>query len=250
MPEDASEAWPAGPASPSLAIGEVHVWRSPLRPDTARERSLSPLLSDTERARAARFRFDHDAQRYAIARGLLRVLLARYCGTSPATLALEETEHGRPLLRSAAAPSDFDFNLSHAENLVVYAFARGARVGVDVEWITPLDDMNGLVAMNFSERERHAWQSLPATSRERGFFDCWTRKEAFVKAIGEGLSHPLDAFDVSFSPDEAPRFLRIGGDDAERWSLHALETEPGYACALAVEAASVTLRCWSYPDDD
>ena len=144
---------------------------------------------------------------------------------------------------------DLDFNLSHSKDLVVYAFARSVRIGIDVEWIHPLDDMKDLVAINFSAQEREAWATLDPAQRERAFFECWTRKEAFVKAIGEGLSHPLDAFDVSLRPDEPPALLRLeqAPEDLPRWSLYALDPAVGYASSLAIESPSANLRFLRVP---
>jgi 4'-phosphopantetheinyl transferase len=247
MAQDIHDAWPAGPLQPALAPGEVHVWRSPLQPDPHRRRRLSPLLADVEKDRADRFRFDRDAHRYAIARALLRELLGRYCDTPPGRIALGETEHGRPFLTAGTAPEGFDFNLSHSGDLVLYAFGS-TRLGVDVERITPLRDMADLVSINFSPRERETWFALPLEDRERGFFECWTRKEAFVKAIGEGLSHPLEAFDVTLAPGDEPRIQRMAGGNPDAWSLCALEPGSGYAAALAVEAPELTVRCWSLED--
>lgn len=221
----------------------MDVWLSPLLPDPARRDRLARHLSPAERERESRFRFDADRARYAIARGLLRELLARYLREAPGAIELDETEHGRPVRIGGGLP-DLDFNLSHSKDLVVYAFARRVRVGIDVEWMRPLDDMEDLVSINFSALECETWSALPPRLRERGFFDCWTRKEAFVKAIGEGLSHPLQAFDVSLHPDEPPALLRLAHapDDLPRWSLYALDPGSGYASSLAVEAPSARLR--------
>jgi 4'-phosphopantetheinyl transferase len=243
--------WPEGPASPTLLPGEIHVWQASISGGTEARERLAPHLSTAELERESRFRFDRDATRYAIARGLLRVLLARYCEAPPAELQILESSHGRPGLAAGTAPPGFDFNLSHSRNLAVFAFSHDARVGVDIEWITPLSDMQNLVALNFSQRERESWHSLDVGDRERAFFDCWTRKEAFVKAIGEGLSHPLDSFDVTLGPSEAPVLQRMAAapDEQDRWSLRALDPEPGYASALAVKAAALELRCFSLSDE-
>jgi 4'-phosphopantetheinyl transferase len=227
----------------------VHVWRAWLAADGPRREALASHLCAAERERAARFRFERDAARYAVARGTLRELLARYTGEAPAQIALAETDHGRPYLAGARAPGDLDFNLTHSQDLALFAFCRGARIGVDLEKVQPLEDMDDLVGVHFSARERETYRSLAPRDRERAFFDCWTRKEAFVKAIGEGLSHPLDAFDVSFRPDEPPRLLRLASAprDLERWSLHALRPADGYAAAVAVERPAATLRCYDVP---
>ena len=239
--------WPEGPERPTLAPGEIHVWQAPLSGGRDQRDRLAVHLSAAEVERESRFRFERDATRYAIARGFLRVLLGRYCDAQPAELRILESDRGRPSLEPGIAAPDFDFNLSHSRNLVVFAFAPNARVGIDVEWMMPLDDMENLVALNFSSRERETWRCLAADSRERAFFDCWTRKEAFVKAIGEGLSHPLDSFDVTLAPDDEPALQRlaVAPNEHDRWSLYALDPAPGYASALAVEATAVNLRCFS-----
>jgi 4'-phosphopantetheinyl transferase len=240
--------WPVGPLAPRLAANEVQLWSADLQPDPARLQELAPLLSGAENERAARFRFDRDAHQYTIARGLLRRLLGVYCDAAPEQIPLGESSHGRPFLVDGAPSADFDFNLSHSGTRVLFAFSADARVGVDVEWIRPLPDMADLVALNFSEREQATWRALPEPLRERAFYDCWTRKEAFVKAIGEGLSRPLGSFDVRFTADEPPEFERIEGDDPAGWSLRDLDAGPDYAAAIAVDSPRVNLRCWAVPN--
>ena len=249
-PPDLAE-WPEGPTSPSLEPGAVHVWGTELTPDVRRRDDLAAYLSTSELERAARFRFDDDATRYTIGRGLLRRLLARYVGGSPSEIELGETEHGRPVRLHPQAHSDLDFNLSHSKDLALFAFCRGTRVGIDLEWLQPLDDMDDLVEIHFSAHERDTYHSLDPSQRRSAFFDCWTRKEAFVKAIGEGLSHPLDAFDVSFAPGEPPRLLRLASapDDLARWSIYALDPADGYAACLAIEAPTATVQCYRVRPD-
>lgn len=242
---EASDAasWPRGPESPVLSGGAIHVWRSVLRPDPARRASFESLLSPAERARADRFRFDRDADRYVIARGVLRTLLARYRQRPPEEIVLEETDHGRPF--DPAETGGLDFNVSHSEDRLLIAFSCAGRIGVDIEWICPLPDMAELVEINFSPAEQDTWRSLPADQRERAFFDCWTRKEAFVKAIGQGLSHPLQSFDVTLAPGHDARVERLEGGDPGDWTLRPLDAAPGYAAAIAVEAPAVTVSRWS-----
>ena len=242
--------WPEGPSAPKLRPGDVHVWLSPLAPDPRRSDTLAKHLSDAERERASRFRFEEDAHRYRIARGTLRTLLGRYLDVSPGDVAFGETEHGRPYRLDTHALPDLDFNLSHSGDLALFAFCLGSRVGIDVEWVQPLSDMDALVDMNFSPNERSIYHALDTEARQPAFFRCWTRKEAFVKAIGEGLSHPLDAFDVTLGADEPPRLLRLASapGDLGRWSLYALEPSEGYAAALAVETPTPNVSTFRVPN--
>ena len=244
---EASEpaSWPRGPEAPALEGSVVDVWRSALEPDPARRARLEGLLSPGELERASRFRFDRDAHRYVIARGVLRTLLGRYQGRPPDSIGLEESEHGRPFDPSEVGAGRLDFNVSHSQDRLLVAFTRAGRVGVDIEWMSPLPDMAELVELNFSPAEQATWRSLADDQRERGFFACWTRKEAFVKAVGQGLSHPLQSFDVSLAPGDEARLERIENGRPDAWTLRALDADPGYAAALAVEAPSAALRLWS-----
>jgi 4'-phosphopantetheinyl transferase len=217
----------------------VHLWCASLDlPDLAQQ-SLAALLSAEERDRARTFRFERDRQRWIARRGLLRRLLGRYLGVDPAELRFVYGPRGKPAL---AAPAALAFNLSHSGGLALYGIsaASSIRLGVDVELIRSDLAHLPLAKRYFSPAEQSALQVLPRSQQLAAFFRCWTRKEAFVKALGEGLSVPLDSFDVSLSAGEAQLLAWRHPAAAETvCTLFDLEPAPGFAAALAVIGAVV-----------
>jgi len=240
-----SPLWPYRTNRPELREGEVHVWRSWLDLSLAELRELENLLSPDERARASRFVFERDRRRFIAARAALRSILAECAGIGPRQVAFYYTPSGKPGLAGDLERSELQFNLSHSGALALIAVVRRAALGVDVECLSRRVDYEGIAKRFFSERERRALESLDGSKRKRGFFDCWTRKEAFVKALGEGLSRPFSCFDVSLAPGEGACLLAVRGDPeaTSRWSLRALEPAPGYTGAVAVECAIGRLVC-------
>ena len=228
--------------------GEVHVWQAALDVPGSRLKDLELLLSADELARANRFRFRKDRQHFVVARGVLRGILGRYLGFPPETVQFRYGVAGKPALAEPFG-DELRFNLAHSFGLSLYAITRSREVGVDLEWIR--DDFDGLAIAErfFSQQEVVTLRALPADQQPRAFFACWTRKEAYLKARGEGLSLALDQFDVSLAPDESAALLSTRDDPAEaaRWSLHALELAPGFVAALAVEGQIQRLRCWHWP---
>jgi 4'-phosphopantetheinyl transferase len=191
-----------------------------------------PLLANDERERAARFRFDHLRHSFVIARAALRCLVGRYLGLHPADVEFRYGSRGKP-----SVPSEFgiQFNTSHSGGLVVAAFAAGIPLGIDVELLRPMPDANDLASRFFCAEEAEELAALPASQRDAAFFNCWTRKEAYIKAIGDGLSAPLDGFRVTLRPGDSARFIHISRDTtaAAEWTLQDLRTTDGYKAALA-----------------
>jgi 4'-phosphopantetheinyl transferase len=241
---------PSPPMPASLAEGDVHVWRIDLDAGAADHR-LWAALSPDEVARAARFHFERDRARFVVARAALRRILEDYLGTGPAAIAFVYGSHGKPALARPWSESGVCFNLSHSQEVGLCAVTRDRRIGVDVERIRPLDDMQYLAGRVFSASERAALHRLPPSARLAGFFNAWTRKEAFIKALGEGLSHPLERFDVTLAPDVPARIERIDGDPrrAARWALCAVEVDDEHVGAVAVEAPPPALQLRRWPED-
>jgi 4'-phosphopantetheinyl transferase len=215
-----------------LSDRAIHVWAVRQQaPDPVVARFES-LLSADERERAGRFRFDHLRRSFILARGALRVLLGRYLDTDPAGIRFAYGEKGKP---SLADPAPIRFNASHSGGLALYALTLGCEIGVDVEQMRPLADLWGIASRFFSAEEVAELIELPEGQREAAFFRCWTRKEAYIKALGDGLSVPLDDFAVSLRPGEPARLIHIDHDDAAAaaWTLQNLEPAAGYAAALA-----------------
>jgi 4'-phosphopantetheinyl transferase len=233
----------------SISRDEVDVWSIPLaQPDDLVAR-LTEALSPDERARAARFVFPRDRRRFAVARGALRSILAGYLGLTPSALAFAYGPRGKPRLADRA---DLDFNLAHSHELALCAVTAGRPVGVDVEWLRPLSDLLSVARTAFSPAELAALLAGSEAERPAAFFRCWTRKEAYIKARGDGLSLPLDAFDVSLAADEPPALLANRLDPAEpaRWTLHSLAPADGYLGALAVAGPPIGLRLLPWSSED
>jgi 4'-phosphopantetheinyl transferase len=225
--------------------GHVDVWATALDPAPAVQARLDQWLDADERARAARFVFPRDARRFRVARGTLREILGAYLGTTPDAVRFVYAAAGKPALAAPFAEAGVAFNVSHSGEIALYAIGGPGRLGVDIEQVRPLDDLEALATRNFSTAEQRALLALPPAQREPAFFACWTRKEAFIKALGDGLSYPLDAFTVSFAPGEPARFVQIRDEPATaaRWTLVAIEVDVGYAAAVAVDGpATVTVR--------
>ena len=189
--------------------------------DLARETvaALSACLSEAERQRAARFRAERDRRRFIVARARLRELLAERLELAPQSVELAYGRHGKPALDGRSARSGWRFNVSHCDELAVYGFARGCEVGVDVEAVRPLAEADTIAAHFFSRGENEAYRALAPRDRTLGFLRCWTRKEALVKALGEGLSMPLAEVDASLAP--------------AGWRLHSFSPLPGFIAAVA-----------------
>lgn len=234
----ASDAWTPPPAGRlPLSADEVHVWRASLRPPPHVLARLEAHLSDDERARAARFRFPEHRTAFVAGRGAQREILARYTGLPPAAHVYRETEFGKQSLDGATAGLDLRYNVSNSGEVALYAVSLGRELGVDLEKLKPMPDGIDIAQRFFSAPENAVFAALDPGVRDLAFFCCWTRKEAYIKAVGEGLSMPLDRFDVAFAPGEPARLLRTRGDEAQaaRWSMAALEPGEGYVGAIVVE---------------
>jgi 4'-phosphopantetheinyl transferase len=232
---------------PVLAETFVHVWRARTPGQPADLASLEQVLTADERARAAAFRREEDRARFVLGRGLLRVLLGRYTHQPAAGIGFTSNSHGKPMLVSGPGDDRLEFSVSHSGEWVLVALARGRAVGVDVERVRPQYDWQRVAESFFAPGESAALAALPPAERLDSFFRCWVRKEAYVKALGKGLSASLRDFEVSLAPGEPARLLRRGGEDPEArsWSLEELSLGPGYAAGLAVEGQA-SLSCWDW----
>ncbi len=242
--------WQPGPASPELAPDDLHLWLAQLDLSDHDVRALYQTLSPDEQARARKFQFADDTRRFAVARGALRAILSSYIGRSPKEVKFEYSSFGKPRLTAEPGQSaaSFSFNLSHSGELALYAIGLQRRIGVDIEQLRPQIAEEHIAEHFFSPREVHMLRQLPPNEQVPAFFRCWTRKEAYVKARGEGLSIPLNRFDVTLRPDEPAALLSTadGIDEVSRWTLHAVDIAPGYEAAVAVEGEVTTLRQWLF----
>ena len=259
---DENPTWHVPPIEVTLPENGVHVWRASLsrkdndnidgsnKSEDSRFSSLQHLLSVEERERAGKFYFERDRHNWVVAHGILRILLARYLDTDPRSLRFETNAYGKPLLASPQSGANLHFNLSHSGNLALYAFAFDRQVGVDVEYMRSGIDYEELARHHFSHHEYAALQSLPVAQQEEAFFLCWSRKEAYIKARGMGVSIPLEQFDVSLAPGESAELLgsRESPLAPTQWSLCSLAPGTGYVGALAVEDFGWRLSSWQYPE--
>ncbi len=227
-----------------MPVEEIHVWRVALEMDPSYLEKLQETLAPDEKARAAQFHFPKDRRHFIAARGALRDILARYLHQEPAHLQFRYGAAGKPALTGSSEGRDLHFNLSHSDELALYAVTRAGEIGIDVERIRPEVIEERVAERFFSAQEVSALRGLPKCFQPEAFFNCWTRKEAYVKARGDGLRIPLDSFDVSLIPGAPAAFLR-GAES--RWSLQALLPGPDYAAAVAAEGHDRHMRLWQWP---
>jgi 4'-phosphopantetheinyl transferase len=227
----------------TLPANQVHIWYADLNVDAGELDGLAMILADDDRVRASRFHFQRDRVHFVAARGILRQILARYVDRDPRDLRLGYSPCGKPFLQQNSSTSELCFNLSHSHGMALYGIAHNREVGVDLERIDPTFAGQEIAERFFSRRECSALRTLPTCLQVEGFFNCWTRKEAYVKANGAGLHMRLDSFTVSLIPDQQPV---VSNGRRGNWSMHAPRLLPGYAAAVVVQGTDCDLRTWRW----
>jgi len=237
-----------------MAAGEVHVWSLPLDIGQISLASVTGFLSPDETERADRFRFEIHRNRFTVGRGLMRVILGRYCDVPPERLQFNYGPNGKPELITACegvrrTGGALHFNLAHSEGVGVLAVTQTGPVGVDVEQVRRLQEFNELVSQFFSAREAAEFSKLPWEQQPAAFFNLWTRKEALLKATGEGIGHSLNRVEVSFLPGEPARVLSLPAEPwaGGKWSLVELAISPSYAAALALPVRNILVSHFQIP---
>ena len=210
---------------------------------------MSARFPRPKKKRAQTYRFEHLKKNYVAGQGFLRIILSLYLDTEPRRIAFDQNQYGKPFLSGRSGPEALEFNLSHSHRMALYALTRGRRIGVDVEYLRDIPDIDAIVARFFSPGERNRFFALPDNQKKQAFYRGWTQKEAFIKAVGRGLYLPLDRFEVSLTPGETPRLLWMQGepDEAARWSMESLTPAPGYLGAVAVEGRRLKYSYWRMP---
>ena len=239
--------WPA-PAVLEIEPHQVDIWRIQLDVPTHLLRVLEGMLSTDESERAARFHFPIHRDRFIAAHGCLRDILTRYLPIDSRSLSFSVNDYGKPSLSETFSERGLEFNLSHSGDFALVAVTLNRQVGVDVEYMREEVSREKIVPRYFSDREVSDFLSVPPEGRNVIFFNCWTRKEAYIKAHGLGLSLPLDSFDVSLIPGEPVilRATRPNPQEATRWTLKHLEVQSSYAGAVAVEGKDLEFRLWDW----
>jgi 4'-phosphopantetheinyl transferase len=237
--------WQSPPVDLKLAQDEVHVWCMALDQEPALVERFHATLTGDEQERAAKFYFPKDRQHFIVARGLLRLILGRYLDQAPTQLRFVYNAYGKPSLE--ATPS-LHFNLSHSKGLALLGVSSDRELGIDLEYVRTDFPFEQVAKSVFSVPEQAILRSLPEAAKPEAFFNAWTRKEAYIKALGQGLSIPLDQFDVAFLPGEPAALREVRGTwaNAHDWTLQHLAPAPDYAGAIAVAGSGWQMRCWRW----
>jgi 4'-phosphopantetheinyl transferase len=239
VPTPVQPVWQHLSQPPALTPGEIHVWRLSHNPQCLPPIAWESTLSPDEHARANRFAFHRDRNAYITTRAILRELLGQYLSTPPAKIQFHYADRGKPALAPTAGNPPLHFNVSHSRGIALLAFSPDRRLGIDVELIRPIENWEDIARRYFSQNELEELRALPPDQRDEGFYTCWSRKESYVKASGEGLQMPLDSFDVTLTPG-APEHLTA--HDASNWTLISLYPRQGYAAALTAEGQNLNLK--------
>jgi 4'-phosphopantetheinyl transferase len=239
--------WVAPVKTPELPDNEVHIWRASLEMDSASLQRFERVLAEDERVRSERFIFDRDRNRFIAARGFLRDVLGRYLRRPPQAIDFVYGARGKPAIASSEERLPIQFNLSHAHGLALIGITRKREIGIDVELIRPDFASQEIAKRYFSPKDIDRLNKIPGERRTEAFFLCWTRKEAYIKAKGDGLHIPLDSFDVSLAPGEPAQLFSA---DESRWRIEAfvpsIVPEQRYAGAIVAEGKDWTARYFDW----
>ncbi len=244
--------WQKPPAQLRLNNDEVHIWRAALDSPKNFLPVFQSFLSADEKLTASKFHFKKDRHQSIISRGMLRFLLAVYLKQNPQDFVFDHNPYGKPVLAPRRNPFSIEFNVSHSGQILLFAFSREFRIGIDVERIRYSFDELEIAKNFFSTNEIDELTDLPESLRRRGFYHCWTRKEAYIKGKGKGLSIPLDSFDVSLTPGKPAKlhFSRLNPGDSDDWSLWDLSLDNGHIGAVAVEGENRKFKLWDWEYSD
>jgi len=239
--------WSAAPKDKDLREGEVHVWLANLELEIYSMPKFLRDLSLAERTRAQRLRFDQDRRRFVISKGVLRNLVSKYTDIDPHEIQFSIGPSGKPELaeRLQDKRAPLHFNQAHSGHLGIYAFSKHRLVGVDVEEVRPFPDMDQVASLLFSSHEMVVFQSLGPEEKERAFFSTWTHKEAFVKALGKGLTLPLNHFEIARVHGGLARIVQNHSQPAKplNWFVNDIQISAQFSAAVCVEGESWKLRC-------
>ena len=242
-------SWNAPPTQPLFLRKDVHIWRAGLDLPGKNIEKLRETLASDERIRADHFRFERDRSRFIAARGILRLIISRYLSVEPGAIRFIYAKEGKPKLQKALGKTGIQFNLSHSEGLALYVFAWNREVGIDIEYMREISQIEQIVEQFFSVRERVLFGALPLREKKETFFNWWTRKEAFIKAVGEGLSYPLWEFDAALAEEKSLDSSTIlgGAQEGPGWSMWDVRPADGFTGAVVVKGRGWDVHCWQWP---
>ena len=222
--------WDPPPHEHRLGDQDIHVWAAGLDQSPERISAFKEILASDELARAARFHFERDRNRFIAGRGILREILSSYLEIRPSQLEFEYSPRGKPMLKAASARLPLHFNLGHSEDLILIAVTKPCPVGIDVEWIRPIPELETIARQYFSTGEAADVMAAPKAERLRAFYQQWTHKEACLKASGDGLSGSTP-----------------GNETTATWTLVELAPAKDFVAAVATPAVDLTVSCWQWP---
>jgi 4'-phosphopantetheinyl transferase len=233
----------------ALGPRDIHIWYADLDQAACSAHPFANLLSKDEQLRASKFHFDTDKNRYIAAHGILRKILGRYLNANPSDIRFDVGDFEKPRLRHPWSSSGLRFNMSHSRGCGMFAVARNRDIGIDIEFFREVMEMEDIAQSTFNPEEHLALLRIPRGNRQTAFFSCWTRKEAFVKAIGQGLSYPLNLFQVSVTPNPGECDLLLGHNTGDDWSIWDIPAGPEAAAALAAsgDCPLISYKRWTTP---
>lgn len=226
--------WPISNKSPNLQMHQAHIWSAMLSCDTQKLKIFFDLLDANEQARAKRFHFEKDRNQFIASHGILRKILSGYLNVSPEKIIFSYNEFGKPFI---ANQSDIQFNLSHSKNIALIGVTKNYSIGIDIEYIKQMRDIDAIAERYFSAHEYSALKQLSTEEKQLAFFNGWSRKEAFLKAHGQGLSYSLEKIEVNLLANETAKFIAIhdANENISDWELYNLEPANDFAAALAIK---------------
>ncbi len=238
------------PTNLDLGYNDIHIWCAALDQPQCLMQSLVNTLSVDEKKRADRFRFEHDRRRFIAGRGVLRLLLAQYLSVEPDRIRFYYHPYGKPFIAECLNEKGVHFNLSHSEGYALFGFTCRRKIGVDIEYIQVISEMEEIANRFFSFQEKRVLKGLPDQEKNAVFYNFWTRKEAFAKAVGTGLGQAFDQIDVSQCP--GPPSLEMSREDLSEkefcWSIQDLNPVPGFAAAIAIEGMTGPVHYWEWSE--
>ena len=248
---NSNSPWLKGFPQVGIKRDVIHVWRYTLDLPSSQRESLLEILSPDELERAGKFYFEKDRNRFIAARGILRKILGIYLNEDPEQIHFEYAAFGKPELKSGSYLPKLSFNLSHSENIALFAIASEGNIGIDVEHIRYDMEIEPLASRFFSEMEIHALERVEGEKQNDVFFQFWTRKEAFLKAIGKGLSFPMERCDVSIADNRnfAPVIIPTDTEEHTNWFVLDLEPGKGYAAAVVADRPEMEISFWDFSFD-